>query len=65
MIPAKFCQGPFPVARNVGELKAILAELPDTLAVEGSFEPAVSLVVYNHGEPDMHLQIQDLMEDDE
>ncbi len=58
-IPAKFYKGDqHPVARNVGELKALLNELPDDLAVEAGFSDEMTLVVYNYATDLVHLQIE-------
>lgn len=46
-------------ATTVGELKALLAQLPDGLPVQGSFGDSVSAVVYNVQHEDAHLQIVD------
>lgn len=48
--------GPKPFARNVGQLKKLLEELPDDLRIEADFGEAIELTVYNHGKPDMSLQ---------
>lgn len=61
MIPDKFFKSKHqqPTACTVGELKRVLAELPDTLAVTGDFSEAVELVVFNRGREDEHLEIRD------
>lgn len=65
-IPTKFYkQGKHPTARTVGELKAILTELPDDLRIEAGFSSTVELVVYNHGTDDQHLEITEHDEDDD
>ncbi len=59
-IPEKFYKGSkHPTARTVGQLKKILAELPDSLPIESGFEKRVELVVYNHGQSDQHLEIRE------
>ena len=59
-IPEKFYKGDkHPTARTVGQLKKILAELPDSLTIESDFGDDVELVVYNHGESDQHLEIRE------
>lgn len=61
IIPEKFykAEKPHPKARSVGQLKKILAELPDKLRVESSFGKYVQVVVYNHGKKDMHLELEE------
>ena len=47
-----------PTAKNVGQLKAMLEELPDDLPVRGEWTKAVELTVYNlHS--NTHLRITD------
>lgn len=59
-IPEKFYMaGRHPVAYNVGDLKALLAELPDDLPVEDGWGLAPELVVYNHGSFNTHLQLRE------
>jgi len=56
MIPQKFYKaGRHPSASTVGQLKALLAELPDDLAVRCSWGKPAELVVFKHGSDDMHL----------
>lgn len=68
-IPRKFYKVgiPRPTARTVGQLKAILAELPDELRVEAGFGEPMEIRVYNHGSDDEHLAIEayDESEDEE
>jgi len=65
MIPKKFYRGDNqPIAENVGELKAILNELPDDLRVDGGWGNPVQVVVYNHGKPDMRLSFEEAEEQD-
>jgi len=52
-----------PVVKTVAELKEQLARLPDDLRVECGFGHP-ELVVYNHGESDMHLGFREAEEDD-
>lgn len=61
MIPEKFFKAaiPSPTASTVGELKQILAELPDDLAVTGDFGDSIELVVFNHGTDEEHLEFRD------
>jgi hypothetical protein len=57
-IPKKFYRGDNRcTARTVGEIKDLLAELPDDLPVQAPFGEPVQLIVYNHGRPDMHLEV--------
>lgn len=49
--------GKHPVAQNVGELKALLAELPDDLPLSDGWQNAPCLIVYNYGQHDVHLQL--------
>lgn len=46
---------PKPIAYDVGGLKKLLDELPDDLPIELGFGEGVELVVYNYGDPTMHL----------
>lgn len=64
-IPEKFYKAniPHPTAQTVGQLKAILSELPDSLPVRGPFDDAVKLIVFNIRDEDVHLQIQETDED--
>jgi hypothetical protein len=65
-IPKKFYKaGNHPFACRVGELKAILEELPDDLRIEAGFGAAVMAVVYNHGQPDMHLELVEYEDEDD
>lgn len=65
-IPKKFYHGDSqPCARTVGQLKKILAELPNDLPPEAGFGAAVQAVVYNHGKDDMHLELQEFEDEDE
>lgn len=58
MIPKKFYKhGEHPVAATVGELKAILAELPDDLRISDGWGGVPAVVVYNHGRADVQLQL--------
>lgn len=60
-IPEKFYKGDKqPIARNVGQLKKLLNELPDTLQIRCSFSKCVQLVVFNYKYSDIHLGLQDL-----
>jgi hypothetical protein len=60
-IDPKFYKGDMiqPTAKTVGELKAILQELPDELPIEFRFSEAVQVVVYNHGRKNMHLSFDE------
>jgi hypothetical protein len=60
MIPDKFFKAalPQPTASTVGQLKQILAELPDDLAVTGDFGEEIELIVFNHGTDEEHLEIR-------
>jgi len=60
-IDPKFYMGDItqPIAETVGELKAILQELPDDLPIEFGFGEAVQLVVFNHNKEDMHLSFEE------
>ncbi|MEN9635057.1 MAG: hypothetical protein RL077_3461 [Verrucomicrobiota bacterium] len=49
--------GNHPTARNVRQLKKLLAELPDDLPVSDGWGKPPQLIVYNHGKDDMHLQL--------
>jgi hypothetical protein len=65
-IPKKFYHGDSqPTARNVGELKAILNELPDELRIDGGWGNPAQVLVYNHGKPDMHLSFEEAEESDD
>jgi hypothetical protein len=57
--------GNHPSARTVGQLKAILQELPDDLRIEAGFGAAVQAIVYNHGQPDMHLELVEHEDEDD
>lgn len=60
VIPKKFYNvkhGPHPVANTVGELKAILDELPDDLPVE-RYGVGMQCIVYNINS-DAHLAIEE------
>ena len=46
-IKKKFYKGEHPVALNVGELKKIIKELPDDLAIKTTWADGVALVVFN------------------
>ena len=60
-IPTKFYIGDNkPIVRTVGELKALLEELPDDLRVSGGWGKAAQVTVFNHGLKDAYLE---LMED--
>ena len=48
-----------PVVRTVGELIKQLQRLPKSLPIETGFGDAAKLTVFNHGEPDMHLSIDE------
>lgn len=63
-IPKKFyTAGKCPVVKNAGELKVILAELPDELPIEASFGRSVQVVVYNYKYDDCHLSIEEADEE--
>ena len=47
---------PHPTASTVGELKEQLARLPDDLKFETFMSTQATLIVYNYGEEDMHLE---------
>lgn len=65
IIPKKFYKaGNHPTARTVGELKEILEELPDDLRVEAGFGDMAQVVVYNHGQYDMHMEVIGYEEDE-
>lgn len=64
-IPEKYYRGEHPVIATVGELKACLAELPDDLPIEGGFSRKVEVVVYNHGDFDVHLELSEHYEEDD
>lgn len=56
-IPKRYYKaGNHPKAETVGELKKLLAELPDDLPVHHTWGAGPELIVYNHGRPDMHLE---------
>lgn len=56
-IPDKFHKGQeHPTAENVGQLKALLSELPDDLRIEVGFGYPAELVVYNYGTDEEHLE---------
>jgi hypothetical protein len=59
MIPKKYYKSceEHPTASSVGELKSLLAELPDNLPIESGWGTPVRLVVYNHGKPSQHLEL--------
>ncbi|MDP1930922.1 MAG: hypothetical protein Q8L60_05655 [Gammaproteobacteria bacterium] len=61
IIPKKFYKGDLqkPVAFTVGELKAILQELPDELPIQSEFAGGVELVVYNVKAEDAHLAFRE------
>ena len=56
-----------PIARNVRELRRLLAELPDNLPINQGYTQAggAALVVYNIKEPTMHLAFEESEEDEE
>jgi hypothetical protein len=57
-IPEKFYKADkHPRAESVGQLKKLLAQLPDDLPVSDGWRNAPAVVVFNHGQPDMHLQL--------
>ena len=56
-IPEKYYMaGKHPTAQNVGQLKKLLDELPDSLRITDNWDQAPMVVVYNHGQDDMHLE---------
>lgn len=55
-IDKKFYKKDLPVARNVGELKLLLSELPDSLPID---EDQVSVVVFNIKKGNTHLSFQE------
>lgn len=61
LIPEKFYKGPNkrPSPRNVGELKALLAELPDTLPVKFGPLSRADVVVYNVSTADRFLCLRE------
>jgi len=63
-IDCKFYHADFehPKAYTVGELKEILAELPDDLRIKQGFEDGVKLIIYNHGF-NPHLELEEIDED--
>jgi hypothetical protein len=59
-IPKKFYHGDNqPVAETVGQLKKLLAELPDHLPIKAGFSNEAQVVVYNHKQSDVHVSIQE------
>jgi hypothetical protein len=67
-IAPKFYHADFenPRAYTVGELKEILVELPDDLAIKQGFEYGVALVIYNDDNMygDSHLEFEEIEEED-
>lgn len=65
LIPKHFYHGDNqPTVSTVGELREILAELPDGLKVKAGFSNCAMLVVYNIAS-DPHLEIEEGDDDDE
>lgn len=63
VIPKKFYNGDkHPKARTVGELAALLAELPQSLKLRTSFQKPAELIVYNINNNSRHLQITEPFE---
>lgn len=60
-IPKKFYHADeeHPIALTVGELKKVLAELPDTLFIQQGFGEGAQVVVYNHGAPDEQVSFEE------
>ncbi len=58
MIPKHFYKAemPKPHAKTVGELKLILAELPDSLRISHDFDEPITVTVYNHSHDDEHVE---------
>jgi hypothetical protein len=48
-----------PLVRTVGDLKALLAQLPDALPVYAGFTDAAQPRWYNVGDSDEHLEIEE------
>ncbi len=46
-IPVKFYKGDHPHVKNVGELKKLLEELPDSLKLKTGWNSGCALVVFN------------------
>lgn len=65
-IPLKFysAEHEAPKASTVGDLKAILAELPDDLRIDMGFGEIAELYVFNLGTDDEHLSIESNAWDD-
>lgn len=62
-IPEKFFKaGKHPRAQNVGQLKKLLAELPDDLPVCDGWGGSPEVVVFNIRQDDRHLQLVDAHE---
>jgi len=55
-IDQKFYKKDLPTARTVGELKALLSELPDDLPID---DEQVSVVVFNIKSDNTHLSFQE------
>lgn len=65
-IPDKFYKGDnHPCAHTVRQLKKLLAELPDNLPVHHTWGQGPELVVFNHGQDSMHLEIGEPLEDND
>lgn len=69
-IPERFYMaGKHPVVKTVGELKAQFEHLPDDLIIGypdtmGDNDGRM-IVVYNHGDSNMHLDFEEVEEEDE
>jgi hypothetical protein len=64
-IPKRYYKaGNHPLAGTVGELKKLLNDLPNDLPIECGFSSCAQLVVYNHGQSDMHLELIEPDEDE-
>jgi hypothetical protein len=60
-IPKEFWNGDnHPEAYTVGALIVQLKRLPENLTVKHGFGAGMQIIVYNHGENDMHLGIEEI-----
>jgi hypothetical protein len=65
LIPKHFYHGDnHPTVSTVGELREVLAELPNNLRVEAGFSKCAMLVVYNIAS-DPHLEIEEGDDDED
>ena len=58
-IVEQFCKGNRLNCRNVEEVIEQLNKLPSNLKTEIGFGKGVDLVIFNYGQPDMHLSFEE------